>query len=134
MPQQSAQPETASLSRSEINQDTPIATHEQPPANTPTSTNTSIPVPTTSSTRSGRLIRPVTRLIEVMDATLTAGDENDFDTNAEHPLLFAFSASADPDTMYLHEAMKQPDRLQFIEAMKKEVLDHTKNKNWSIVR
>jgi hypothetical protein len=36
--------------------------------------------------------------------------------------------------MYLHEAMKQPDRLQFIEAMKKEVLDHTKNKNWSIVR
>jgi hypothetical protein len=132
-PRQEAQPETASLTRSEINQHAPSTTRERPPADTPTSPNTSISVPTTSSTRSGRLIRPVTRLIEVMDATLTAGDENDFDTNAEHPLLFAFSASADPDTMYLHEAMRQPGRLQFIEAMRKEVSDHTKNKNWSIV-
>jgi hypothetical protein len=87
----------------------------------------------TASTRSGCIIRPVTRLIEVMDATLTAGDENDFDSNAEHPLLFAFASSADPDTMYLHKAMRQPDQLQFIEAMKKEVADHTKNKNWRVV-
>jgi histone deacetylase 1/2 len=86
-----------------------------------------------NTTRSGRTIRQPTRLIEVMDATLTAEDSSDFDVNAEHPLLFAFAASADPDTMYLHEAMRQPDRLQFIEAMKKEVEDHSNNGNWQIV-
>jgi hypothetical protein len=67
-----------------------------------------------------------------MNATLTAGDEDDFDISRPHPLL-AYAASADPDTMYLHEALRQPDRLQFIEAMKREVEDHTKNGNWRIV-
>jgi histone deacetylase 1/2 len=129
-----SRPETVSLPSSVTDQATAPAIAESPTnaANIPTAT---APAATpTSSTRSGRIVRPVTRLIEVMDATLTAGDENDFDSNSEHPLLFAFAASADPDTMYLHEAMRQPDRLQFIEAMKKEVEDHTKNKNWRVVR
>jgi hypothetical protein len=73
-------------------------------------------------------------LIEVLDATLTDGENDDeFCIEDKDPLLFAFAASADPDTMYLHEAMRQPDRLQFIEAMKKEVTDHTNNKNWCVV-
>jgi histone deacetylase 1/2 len=85
-------------------------------------------------TRSGRVIRPTTRLIEVLDATLTDGESpGDFLLDEQHPLLFAFAASADPDTMYLHEAMRQPDREQFIQAMKKEVNDHTTNGNWMVV-
>jgi hypothetical protein len=85
-------------------------------------------------TRSGRVVRPATRLIEVLDATLTDGESpEDFLLEEQHPLLFAFAASADPDTMYLHEAMRQPDREQFIRAMKKEVNDHTTNGNWMVV-
>jgi hypothetical protein len=129
-----SRPESVSLPGSVTNQATAPVVAE-PPTNAANIPTASAPVATTTtSTRSGRTIRPVTRLIEVMDATLTAGDENDFESNTEHPLLFAFAASADPDTMYLHEAMRQPDRLQFIEAMKKEVEDHTKHKNWRVVR
>jgi hypothetical protein len=44
-------------------------------------------------------------LIEVLDATRIF-----FCLEEKHPLLlFAFTASADPDTMYLHDAMQQPD-------------------------
>jgi hypothetical protein len=60
-------------------------------------------------TRSGRIIQP-TWLIKVLDMTLTDGENGDeFYIEDKDPLLFAFAASADPDTMYLHEAMRQPD-------------------------
>ena len=39
----------------------------------------------------------------------------------------AYSASSDPDTMYMDQAMKQPDRKQFIKAMVDEVAAHTNN-------
>jgi hypothetical protein len=71
-------------------------------------------------------------LIEVFNATLTA-DDDDKTACDDNPLLFAFAASADPDTMYLHEAMKQPDRNKFMEAMQKEINDHTENGHWRIV-
>jgi histone deacetylase 1/2 len=83
-------------------------------------------------TRSGRISKPPTRLIEVFDATLTSHEETT-DPELTNP-IFAFAASADPDTMYLKEAMRQPDREKFIEAMKKEIQDHTDNKHWKIVR
>jgi hypothetical protein len=130
--QQVSTPETPPLMNaiSEKNsgnaKETAISHDDIPEATAPTTANP-------STTRSGRTIRQPTRLIEVMDATLTAEDNIDFDVNAEHPLLFAFAASADPDTMYLHEAMRQTDRLQFIEAMKREVEDHSNNGNWQIV-
>jgi hypothetical protein len=82
-------------------------------------------------TRSGRISKPPTRLIEVFDATLTSHEETT-DPELTNP-IFAFAASADPDTMYLKEAMRQPDREKFIEAMKKEIKDHTDNKHWRIV-
>jgi hypothetical protein len=82
-------------------------------------------------TRSGRIIKPPTRLIEVFDATLTSHEEAT-DPELANP-IFAFAASTDPDTMYLKEAMRQPDREKFIEAMKKEINDHTDNKHWRIV-
>jgi hypothetical protein len=81
------------------------------PATTATQDNNATTMtPTTeipSTTSSGHTILQPTRLIEVMDATLTAEDSSDFDVDVEHPLLFAFAASADPDTMYLHEAVRQ---------------------------
>jgi hypothetical protein len=83
-------------------------------------------------TRSGRISKPPARLIEVFDATLTSHEEM-IDPELTNP-IFAFAASADPDTMYLKEAMRQPDREKFIEAMKKEIQDHTDNKHWKLVR
>jgi histone deacetylase 1/2 len=109
----------------------------KPPSTLTTTTNTkesSTAPPSTAprTTRSGRTIKPTKRLIEVFDATLTADDDNETACD-DNPLLFAFAASADPDTMYLHEAMKQPDRNKFLEAMQKEINDHTENGHWRIV-
>jgi hypothetical protein len=87
---------------------------------------------TTLTTRSGRKIKPTKRLIEVFDAVLTDNDDDE-QVNDTNPLLFAFAASADPDTMYLREALKQPDRDQFLKAMQKEINDHTENGHWRIV-
>ena len=47
--------------------------------------------------------------------------------------LYAYKASANPDTMYLHEAMKEPDRAEFIKVMEKEVADQMNNGNFSIM-
>jgi histone deacetylase 1/2 len=135
----SPQPSTTQTTMNSIAGSAPLPINDQIAISPET---TGPPVPTTTAavptdgivTRSGRVSRPTTRLIEVLDATLTDGEDHDeFCTEEKHPLLFAFAASADPDTMYLHEAMRQPDRLQFIEAMKKEVTDHTNNKNWRVV-
>jgi hypothetical protein len=123
--------EESNLSGDGFNSASETAVQQLPPES-PTNTPTETATPTVPTTRSGRPIRPVTRLIEVMNATLTAGDENDYDVSKPHPLL-VYAASTDPDTMYLHEALRQPDRLQFIEAMKREVEDHTKNGNWRVV-
>ncbi|KAI2494579.1 hypothetical protein MHU86_19949 [Fragilaria crotonensis] len=46
----------------------------------------------------------------------------------------AFSASSDPDTMYLHEAMRQPDWPQFQQAMRDEVMAHENRRHWKLVR
>ena len=45
----------------------------------------------------------------------------------------AYSASSDPDTMYMDQAMKQPDRKQFIKAMVDEVAAHTNNGHWKLL-
>ena len=46
----------------------------------------------------------------------------------------AFSASSDPDTMYLQEAMRQPDWPQFQQAMRDEVMAHENRRHWKLVR
>jgi hypothetical protein len=48
--------------------------------------------------------------------------ENGLQDTMQDPL--AFSASIDPDTMYLHEARRQPDWSQFQLAMQEEVQAH----------
>ena len=47
---------------------------------------------------------------------------------------FAFSASTDPDTMYLHEARRQKDWPQFQIAMQTEVRAHENRKHWKLRR
>jgi len=84
------------------------------------------------------------RLIEAFEAEIqTNGSHNvpyevmsvpnmESKDKMEHP-LFAFSAKADPDTMYLHEAMRQPDRKEFIQAMDKELKDQLEHGNFTVV-
>ena len=47
--------------------------------------------------------------------------------------LFAYKATADPDTMYMHEAMREKDADKFKEAMTKEVEDQLGNGNFTII-
>jgi hypothetical protein len=70
-------------------------------------------------TRSGRTVRPPTRYNEYLAYSCD--------------IIQAFSASSDPDVMYLHQAMSAPDRDEFLKAMDKEVQSHTVNQNWEIV-
>ena len=89
-------------------------------------------------TRSGRLVRPVQRLIEVMKAEICAHtseipgeifclqamfpeEPEPLNPNPLLDYIKCYKAHADPDTMYLHEAMKEPDREDFRNAMIKEV-------------
>ena len=44
--------------------------------------------------------------------------------------IFAYAASADPDTLYHHQAMKEPDAPLFREAMTKEFIDQWDNDNF----
>ena len=48
--------------------------------------------------------------------------------------MLAYTASANPDTMYLHEAMQQPDKDEFLKAMEEEIRNHMENKNWHLVK
>jgi hypothetical protein len=96
--------------------------------------------------RSTRQNKPIQRLIEAMNAELQdqpiPGEIFSFQAMFPEkqviclldvdPLL-AFTASNDPDVMYLHEAMRQPDRRQFLKVMQQEVEGQTKNGNWSII-
>ena len=47
--------------------------------------------------------------------------------------LYAFKASADPDTLYHHQAMKEPDHAAFSDAMQKEYSDRLNEKTYSVI-
>jgi hypothetical protein len=112
----------------------------QPPRQVPDS-----PEPDNSGLRrSQRARQPPQRLIEALEAQVISHEstfvayetlyEPDMTTEIEDqdPLL-VFTASADPDTMYLHEAMKQPDKAQFKAAMQEEVKAFNENNNWTLM-
>ena len=48
-----------------------------------------------------------------------------------HPAVY--SASHDPDTMYVDQAMRAPNKKQFMQAMEKKVHAHTENKHWKLI-
>ena len=99
-----------------------------------------------TTTRSGRLVKPVPRLIDLMMSELGAikqtqgmnegellnfsalTDEADKDN---HPLL-AYKA-VNPDILRLHEAMKATDKREFKTAMEKEVNDQIANGNFTVI-
>lgn len=97
-------------------------------------------------TRSGRVSRPASRLLEIMQSEImqlssgnVPGEIFSFGvlcpkgtSKMENPLEI-FKASSDPDTMYMHEAMREPDHLEFSKAMEKEVKDQMENGNFTVV-
>jgi hypothetical protein len=103
-------------------------------------------VPSTAlASKTGRIIRPPSRLIEALSVELLeqAIPGEIFSLQATMPAwcskedpfenIWAHAASADPDIMYYHEAMREPDAQKFKEAMQKEIDGQTNNGNWSII-
>ena len=108
-----------------------------------------------TTTRSGRKIKPTSKLME----TLSRGDYTAFEstfidgsdeTNLEiyydalhqddyklqekmkDPIAFLANMEKEKDTMYYHEAMKQRDKEEFQKAMETEFKEHTRRKHWEL--
>ena len=98
------------------------------------------------TTRSGCLVKPVPRLINLMMSELVSINKRQ--TNVEGELLsftgmthesaeecnpiLAYKA-VNPDILRLHEAMKAKDQKEFKAAMEKEVNDQIENGNFSVI-
>ena len=99
-----------------------------------------------TTTRSGRLVKPVPRLIDLMMSELGSIRKSRRDKEGE---LLSFAALAyesteecnplmaykavNPDILRLHEAMKAKDQKEFKTAMEKEVNDQIANGNFTII-
>ena len=93
------------------------------------------------TTRSGRLVKPVPRLIDLMMSELGSIKKRQRDNEGEllsfaameecNPLL-AYKAIS-PDILRLHEAMKAKDQKEFKTAMEKEVNDEIANGNFTVI-
>ena len=99
-----------------------------------------------TTTRSGRWVKPVPRLIDLMMSELSAIKQTQGINEGEllnlsaltdeagkdnHPLL-AYKA-VNPDILCLHEAMKATDKREFKTAMEKEVNDQIANGNFTVI-
>ena len=98
------------------------------------------------TTRSGRLVKPVPRLINLMMPEFSATTKRQMNIEGE---LFSFTAmtyesaeecnpilaykAVNPDILRLHEAMKAKDQKEFKTAMEKEVNDQIVNGNFSVI-
>ena len=98
------------------------------------------------TTRSGRLVKPVPRLIKLMMSELVSTKKRKRDIEGE---LLSFAAmthesaeecnpilaykAVNPDILHLHEVMKAKDQKEFKAAMEKEVNDQIKNGNFSVI-
>lgn len=93
-----------------------------------------LPLP---STRSGRTVKRPNRLIEEIEAYFVPWEvfhDEAYSMQDDMDDPIAFTASNNPDIMYLNEAMAAPDREEFRKAMLKEVESHVKNKHWELVK
>jgi hypothetical protein len=81
------------------------------------------------TTRSGRAIKTPSRFQDYVaySCELIMSSEGDSER------VFAYSASTDPDVLYLHQAMAAPDKQEFKNAMVKEVNSHSDNVNWIVM-
>ena len=98
------------------------------------------------TTRSGCLVNPVPRLINLMMSELVSTDKRQMNVEGE---LLSFAAmthesaeeenpilaykAVNPDILCLHEAMKAKDQKEFKAAMEKEVNDQIDNGNFSVI-
>ena len=93
--------------------------------------------PPETTTRSGRVIKPPSRLIEQVAFIAQAWDDvwaiDDYAIQESMSDPIALAATNNPDVLYLHEAMRAHDRDKFIEAMQKEIRDHEKRGHWEYV-
>ena len=106
--------------------------------------------PQTTTTRSGRAVRPTARYQQTLaqreqgivaweilvdqdeqETIPTAKQQYELQVQLAEPIVYA--ASSDPDILYLHEAMKAPDRAQFIKAMEREIKGHEEGNHWVLV-
>ena len=104
------------------------------------------PIVMPTTTRSGRLVKPVPRLINLMMSELVSmtkklmnveGELLSFATMNHEPEemgnpLLAYKA-VNPDILRLHEAMQAKDQKEFKAAMEKEVNDQIDNGNFSVI-
>ena len=98
------------------------------------------------TTRSGRLVKPVPRLIDLMMSELDSTKKRQRHIKGE---LLSFAAmtheaaeecnpilaykAVNPDILRLHEAMKAKDQKEFKTAMEKEVKDQIANGNFTVI-
>ena len=98
------------------------------------------------TTRSGCLVKPVPRLINLMMSELVSTTKRQMDIEGE---LLSFAAmthesaeecnpllaykTVNPDILRLHEAMKAKDQKEFKAAMEKEVNDQIENGNFTVI-
>ena len=106
--------------------------------------------PRTTTTRSGRAVRPTARYQQSLaqreqgivaweilvdqdeqETIPTAKQQYELQVQLAEPIFYA--ASSDPDILYLHEAMKAPDRAQFIKAMERKIKGHEESNHWVLV-
>ena len=99
-----------------------------------------------TTTRSGQMVKPVPRLIDLMMSELGSIKKTHRDIEGE---LLSFAASTsesteecnpllaykavNPDILCLHEAMKAQDKREFKTAMEKEVNDQIANGNFTVI-
>ena len=98
------------------------------------------------TTRSGHLVKPVPRLINLMMSELVSTNKSQMNVEGE---LLSFTAmnnkpeevdnpilaykAVNRDILQLHEAMKAKDQKQFKAAKEKEVNDQIDNGNFSVI-
>ena len=63
----------------------------------------------------------------------TATVQQQYDLQMEMAELVIFTASSNPDILYLHEAMRAPNCQQFLCAMEQEIKGHEDGKHWVLI-
>ena len=125
----------SSFNHSSCHDEHPVASERKPQPNV-------IPI----TTRSGRLVKPVPRLINLMMSELISTTKRQMNVEGE---LLSFAAmnhepeemsnpilaykAVNPDILRLHEAMQAKDQKEFKAAMEKEVNDQIDNGIFSVI-
>lgn len=91
-----------------------------------------VPMSVQTTTRSGRQTRRPKRYLDAFTSDVTLDPFCPIDDIATE--IEAFTASSNPDMLYLHQAMKEPDWDEFRKAMDIEINGQSQNNNWEVVR